>query len=142
MGTKGPDVKPLRGTTHLFQPSNESAENPAESSRSPREKAPQLSPGTSLPISNFWLGPNFRFSNPVSVLTPFGRFFTISRDMANCPTVLISARIGSDYHHQLSRYRSGRRHLWQAGTKSRALDVARFYGSRRGQRPTQGSHTL
>ena len=107
-----------------------------------REKAPQVSPIISLPTSNFWLGPNFRFSNPVSVLTPFGRFFTISRDMANCPTALISARIGSDYHHQLSRYRCGRRHLWQAGTKSRAGDVARLYGSRRAQRPTQGSYTL
>ena len=28
-GTKGPDVKPLRGTTRLSQPSNESADNPA-----------------------------------------------------------------------------------------------------------------
>ena len=57
-GTKGPDVKPLRGTTRLSQPSNESADNPAESSRNPaRERKPLKNPQAppSQPPTSGWV---------------------------------------------------------------------------------------
>lgn len=75
----------------------------------------QLPTGPWLPT-----GPNFRSPGPGPALTPFGRFFTIRRDMAHGPAVLTPARCTLSPSRPPSRRSPGRRHLDRAGLRSRA----------------------
>lgn len=87
----------------------------------PRATAPQFSPAILLP------GPQLvpiSDSQVQALHSPHSGGF--SRSVATwrtVPTVSIPARVDSLFH-QLSRSRSGGRHLWRAGTRSRAPDVS------------------